>query len=137
MGFGAVSSGLCVAFPHASLAIDAAFSGLEAITLGIKENKDIKSIVVDTTLSVAFSVVTSGKGDVFSDETVRNSVKSSFDAIKNAFLPSQKKKAKKLLFNSFKKILKKTFKNQIESTAYWGIDRGNRWLLGNMYDLEL
>ena len=137
MAFGAASGALCAAVPTAALAIDAAFSAAESITLGVLKHDDAATIAVDTLLSVGFSVVTSGKGEVLNKKSTYETIESGVKAVKSAYRPAIRKAAKKQLSKTFKKIGKRVAKNQLEGAAYKAIDYGTRWFLEKAYGLDL
>ena len=95
------------------------------------------STIGDVAVSVGFSLLTCGTGNVLSEKATYETLKAGKKAIKDAYQPLVAKTAIKQLHKAIKKIGKQAGKEYAEYTGFFLLERGTRWCLNNAtgYDL--
>ena len=128
--FGAVSGGLCAAFPGASAIIGAGMSAAESVVIDVKNKEDTSTIVVDAVVSATFGAVSSSGDSFFTNKNTYDEVGTVAKTLKKLTSgnnPTVKKFAKKSVNKFFKKAGKNFISESIESimtdAIQWGTNK--------------
>lgn len=115
--------------PTVAIAIDAAFSAAESVTIDCKNHKSVGEIVVNAAVSAGFSLLTSGRGNILSEKSTHQAINEGRKTVTTAYRPAVKKAAQKQLNKLYKKIGKEVASEALEWVAETAMEKGTQWYL--------
>ena len=89
--------------------------------------------MTDAIISVGFSLLTSGRGNVLADESTHQAISAGRTAIANAYRPAIRRAAQNQLNKFYKNIAKKAVGEALEWAAEYAMEEGtklyvNKWI---------